>query len=123
MNNSSNSTKKFLSTAIFDSISAGKSIENFCELVKSSASGEFNCLIDTGLFVNGLNNISTSADNILSNITSLKDSINIHKENVVNIENYLSGRFTNLPDLKIIVDPVVNADDGFTETDNVFLFQ
>ncbi|MDD3187340.1 MAG: hypothetical protein PHD02_02565, partial [Bacilli bacterium] len=111
-------TNLFLSTTFFDEVYNDSSIKSLCNDVKTAVeSNQFEALSNCGLFVNGLNSIVSSADAILEYSNSFKASLNNHKENIVDEENYLATRFDNLEGLEVLSTSSI-SNDGMTEEES-----
>ena len=93
-----------LDTAIFDEIIDDNSIEKLCNIINDFVPSQFSNLSDCGLFLNGLNSITSNVSSILESVKSLKTQIKVHKESIIDIEN---GR-----DVSIAQIPEINVEDN-----------
>ena len=92
---------KSLSTDVFSDITSNNDVENMCSEVNAKVPSNFVCLSDCGLFAGGLSSIKGMSDSIMGNISSFKNGISEHSENIVLIEDNLINKNSNLEDIVI----------------------
>ena len=92
---------KSLSTDVFSNITSDNNVENICSEVNAKVPSNFVCLSDCGLFAGGLSSIKGMSDSIMGNISSFKNGISEHSENIVLIEDNLKNKNSNLEDIVI----------------------
>jgi len=92
---------KSLSTDVFSDITSNNDVENMCSEVNAKVPSNFVCLSDCGLFAGGLSSIKGMSDSIMGNISSFKNGISEHSENIVLIEDNLKNKNSNLEDIVI----------------------